>query len=128
MMNRIVAAMMVAMLLPLVSSVKECQCPCPCQPDGGKLKELINCFATWGEDVATDGNSHTEGCDESQILHCRAPKEQDLFCKFDGTNHLVEETGQRPTCYYNCGMQTCDAFLIAHTLEEMDCIASVFTD
>lgn len=122
-------AMMVMMMLPMVFSVKlkQCQCPCPCQPDGNKLKELINCFATWGENVATDHNSYTEGCEDTNILHCRVPKEEDQFCKFDGTNNLVE-TNENPSCYYNCGMQTCNAFLIAHTMKDMECIAEVFTN
>jgi hypothetical protein len=102
-------------------------CQCPCQPDGKKLKNLINCFATWQKDVATDSNSYTENCNESDIIHCRIPAAQDLFCKFDGTNNLVEST-DIPQCFYNCGMQTCNAFLIAHTPNEIDCIANVFND
>lgn len=110
-------------VLPMVLAVR--QCKCPCQPDGVKLKNLINCFATWQENVATDSNSNTEGCKDTDIIYCRTPKDEDLFCKFDGTNNLVE-TEERPQCYYNCGMQTCNAFLIAHSPEEIDCIANVF--
>ena len=118
----------IAMWLPAVFSLKRnCQCPCACRPDGAKLKDLINCFATWQENVATDANSHTDNCKESEIVHCRTATEEDKFCKFDGTNNLVEVSGH-PKCYYNCGMQTCNAFLIAHSLDEMECIAKVFRE
>lgn len=115
------------MMMPMVTVYGLKKCECPCQPDGVKLKNLINCFATWQDNVATDGNSYTEGCKETDIIYCRIPKEEDFFCKFDGTNNLVETT-DIPECYYSCGMQTCNAFLIAHAPEEIECIAQVFQD
>lgn len=124
MMKRMAMMMMATMMM--ASGLRR-KCECPCQPDGTKLKDLINCFATWQKDVATDGNSFTANCNESDIIYCRIPKEQDFFCKFDGTNNLVETT-DIPQCFYNCGMQTCNAFLIAHTPDEIDCIANVFKD
>lgn len=33
----------------------------------------------------------------------------DKFCKFDGTNFL-HETTDTPTYYYNCQMETCNAW------------------
>jgi hypothetical protein len=124
-----VMTVFVMALAPIVAlSLKhQCQCPCPCKPEGTKLKNMIDCFATWGENVSMEGwNSYTEGCALNDIIHCRlANPDADVFCKFDGTNNLVE-TDEKPTCYYNCGMQTCDAFLIAHAPHEIDCIAHVF--
>lgn len=124
--NMIVASLALSMA---VSVKHQCQCPCACSPNGLKLKDLINCFATWQENVATDAwNSHLDGCSEKNIVHCRlANPNEEHFCLFDGTNHLVE-TQDHPTCYYNCGMQSCDAFLIAYSPHEIDCIANVFND
>lgn len=116
------------LLTPVALSLKfDCQCPCECLPDGRKLKNLINCFSTWGDNVATDSNSFLRGCNETDVVHCRIPTAEDHFCKFDGTNNLVDEYNV-PKCYYNCGMQSCNAFLIAHTIDEVHCIANVFKD
>lgn len=115
-------------LLPFVLSLKyDCQCPCACLPDGRKLKNLINCFASWTENAAIDSNSFTTGCNETDIVHCRTTTAENQFCKFDGTNNLVETTDV-PKCYYNCGMKTCNAFLIAHNVDQVHCIADVFSD
>lgn len=125
---RTIIMTMAALAVAVVTAAKHnCQCPCPCKPNGTKLRDMINCFGTWAEDVAHDGwNSYTEGCADEEIIHCRLAKpDQEIFCKFDGTNNLIQ-TDEHPNCFYNCGMQTCDAFLIAHAPNEVECIAHVF--
>lgn len=106
---------------------KECMCPCECKPDGVKLKNLINCFATWSEIAATDGNSYLEGCKETDVIYCRTTNDQDMFCKFDGTNYL-ETIKEKPTCWFSCGMRSCDAFLVAHSLHEGKCISDLYVN
>ena len=112
-------------LLTLVQSQDLCQCLCPCPPNGLKLKQLINCFATWGSEVATDLNSRTQMCNESEIVYCRTTNTYDHFCKFDGTNDL-QDTDDLPTCYFNCGMHACNSWLSGHTLREKQCIIDLF--
>lgn len=103
--QKILVMTIVAMMggAPVVAVKHDCQCPCACAPDGGKLKDLINCFATWEENAATNGNSQLEGCDEKSVSYCKTV-ETNKFCKFDGTNNLVE-SDDNPDCYYNCGMR-----------------------
>lgn len=120
-----VAYIMVMMLATVMSLKLDCQCPCPCQPDGKKLKNLINCFATWEKDAATNANSNLEGCTEEKITFCKTTNNK--FCKFDGTNNL-QETNEKPACYYNCGMISCHSWLVANKPEQVACIAAVFNE
>lgn len=118
------------LLVPIVavSALRQnCTCSCPCKPDGTKLKDLINCFATWGKDVATDENSKLEGCEEKDVIYCRTTNSYNKFCKFDGTNNL-QETKDVPDCYYSCGMLSCTAWLVGHDQHQVDCIVELFSE
>ena len=113
-------------LFPSVA-LNQCTCPCECPPNGEKLRDLINCFATWGESVATGPNSQLRGANDSEVFYCKTTSIRGAFCKFDGTNNLVE-SDTTPDFYFNCGMRTCDAWLVGHTSREKACIASLFKD
>ena len=95
-------------------------------PNGIKLKNLINCFAWWQKDAAyRPDNSHVNGCNEIDILYCRTDKgdQYDHFCKFDGTN-VLQDVYDWPSdnCYYNCQMETCDAWKSPQTQLQYDCV------
>ena len=115
------------LLSTTVSGLRKCTCSCPCKPDGTKLKDLINCFATWGKNVATDTNSNLEGCKEEDIIFCRTTNTFNKFCKFDGTNNL-QETKETPECYCSCGVLSCNSWLVAHSPEQIDCTADLFAE
>ena len=102
-----------------------CMCPCPCKPAGIKLKNLIDCFATWSPNASTDDNSNLKGCKESDVIYCRTTENNGQFCKFDGTNNLVD-TPDEPKCWYSCGVHTCNSFLVAHNVHQSECILELF--
>lgn len=112
--------------LSLAQSEKRCECTCP--PDGTKFAQLINCFATWGTDVAhAPYNSKLDSCNDKEIQYCRTTNTFDLFCRFDGTNNLIRSE-DTPYCYFNCGMLSCDAWLIGHDEHERNCIKTLYKD
>lgn len=120
-----VLCMMVMVSMSAALKPQVCQCPCACAPDGTKLKNLLNCFATWEKNVATNNQSKLDGCSEKDVVYCKTTDGN--FCKFDGTNNLVE-TNDKPECYFSCGMGACTSWLVAHKPEQVKCIADVYKD
>lgn len=113
--------------VPTLGFNGSCTCPCACKTDGTKLKNLINCFAkNWSSIAATDDNSNLVDCNERDVIYCRTTKDE-TFCKFDGTNNLVESSDD-PSCWYSCGVYTCNSFLIANTQEQVKCLKDLFAD
>jgi hypothetical protein len=51
-------------------------------------------------------NSKRDGCKDKDIVYCRTDSgRNDHFCRFDGTNHLIDEGekwGSEPKCFFNC--------------------------
>ncbi|MBF0443236.1 MAG: hypothetical protein HQK54_15110 [Oligoflexales bacterium] len=93
-------------------------------PDGNKLKELINCYtAHYMTDAASrPNNSKTEGCDSKTIIYCKTDKgNNDHMCKFDGTNKL-KDSSDTPNCYYNCQMETCNAWESPKGNQQEECV------
>jgi hypothetical protein len=97
--------------------------------NGTKFKDLINCFAWYGNNAAYDPeNSHTESCKEDEIVLCRLKgSNTEHFCRFDGTNKL-QEVSDTPTCYFNCAMDTCDAWQWGVTDLQKYCIDNLLKD
>jgi uncharacterized repeat protein (TIGR01451 family) len=94
-------------------------------PDGRNLAALINCFYG-GTDLAHAAfNSQTAGCTDESILYCHTDKgTNDVYCKFDGTNYLQDST-DTPACWYNCNMETCNAWDTGNTPARVQCIANL---
>ena len=68
-------------------------------------------------------NSKYQGCDEDAITYCRTDAgHDDHFCKFDGTNVLTDDYGANPSCYFNCQMETCNAWTTAHDDAQQKCV------
>ena len=118
------------LFLTTVSGINNnCTCPCPCQPDGQKLSNLVSCFTKkWygEEDPAHNDNSHTGSKSDKDIVYCKT-SDGKQYCKFDGTNNLVVST-DKPTFYFNCGVKSCDAFLVGHDVDEISCIVELFNE
>lgn len=96
---------------------------CPNKPvNGSALKNLINCFAWYRHHPATNNNSMIQGCREENIMHCKLNGfKKNTYCRFDGSN-ILEETTDKPPCYFNCDMETCDAWEWGVTPRQMECI------
>lgn len=94
------------------------------EPDGRKLKNLINCFAWYLPNAShRPDNSKTSGANEADILYCRTDSgHDDHFCKFDGTNNLKSEYKVSPEFWYNCQMESCNAWDVPHSTEQRKCI------
>lgn len=108
------------------STVGSCLCPCPCKPDGGKLRSLINCFASWSPDVATGPGSSLENCNETETLYCKTTSFGNHWCRFDGTN-LLSDTSDAPECYYSCGMRSCNSWIVPKSDAEKQCIVDLYS-
>ena len=96
-------------------------------PNGSKLAGLINCFAWYLPNAAyRQDNSKTQGCQESTILFCKTDSgHNDHFCSFDGTNHLKDAWGANPSCYFNCQMETCNAWDQPSNDAQRQCVANL---
>ncbi|GAB5036182.1 Hypothetical protein NocV09_03500040 [Nannochloropsis oceanica] len=96
--------------------------------NGEKLKMLIDCFASYMQDASyRPDNSQLNGCWDYEIIHCRTDSGQhDHFCLFNGTNHLQDlgelSAEEKPKCWFNCQMETCDAWDVPHTTEQEECV------
>lgn len=93
------------------------------QINGTKLMNLIDCFAFYLPNASHRlDNSRTNGCILEDIIYCKTDSgNNDHYCKFDGTNKLTDwYTEQR--CYFNCQMETCNAFDVAHDEQQQECI------
>lgn len=95
--------------------------------DGTKLKNLINCFAWYLPDAAYRAdNSQYTNCDEKSILFCKTDSgHNDHFCQFTGTNLLIDYY-DTPECYYNCQMETCNAWSSPTNQKQEDCVAELY--
>jgi hypothetical protein len=89
--------------------------------DGNHLKKFLHCYAPWIDNIITDPNSYLDGCKPKEVMYCRTTTAQDVFCKFDGTNTLVY-SAERPSCWYSCGMMTCDSWTEPHTSRQKTCV------
>lgn len=91
--------------------------------DGAKLRDLINCFAWYLPDAAfRPDNSATRGCNVSDIRYCKTDSgHNDHFCLFTGSNVLTDSYGA-PSCFFNCQMETCNAWAVPHSEHEQQCI------
>lgn len=98
------------------------------QINGTKLLNLINCFAPYESDLAhRPDNSNTKACKSEDILYCRTDSgNNDHFCKFDGTN-ILQDWFIQPKCWYNCQMETCNAWTIAHNKDQEKCIRDLYS-
>lgn len=94
--------------------------------NGTKLMNLINCYAWYLPDAAhRQDNSKTENCVEESIIYCRTDSgNNDHLCKFDGTNFLVDDYTEQE-CYFNCQMETCNAWNEAHNQQQQQCITAL---
>jgi hypothetical protein len=93
-------------------------------PNGTKLMNFINCFAWYLTDAAhRPDNSQTLNCNQDDILYCKTDsgRPDDHLCKFDGTNILIDDYTQQE-CYFNCQMETCNAWNVAHDDNQQTCI------
>lgn len=97
--------------------------------NGTKLKNLIDCFAWYLPEASLrHDNSKINGCSFSQIQYCKTDSgNNDHFCHFDGTNHL-QDWYQEPNCYFNCQMETCNAWDVAHDDRQEKCIEQLHND
>lgn len=95
--------------------------------NGLGLKNLIDCFAFYLPEASLrPDNSNTKDCEYSQILYCKTDSgNNDHFCKFDGTNHLKDDLEANPSCYFNCQMETCNAWDIPHDEHQIECVNSL---
>ena len=91
--------------------------------DGIKLMNLIDCFAFYLPNASLrSDNSQTSGCLLEDIIYCKTDSgHNDHYCKFDGTNKLTDLYTEQ-NCYYNCQMETCNAFDVAHNDQQQECI------
>jgi hypothetical protein len=96
---------------------------------GKDLKGLLECFTWWDTNSATRaGNSQLEGCDPDSIRFCKTDKgHDDGFCEFHGDNHLTPYDGPEPSCYFCCGMETCDSWSQAHDENQRRCVQALLT-
>ena len=99
-------------------------------PNGTLLMELINCYAWWMPNAALrPDNSLINNCHPSDVLYCLTDSgKDDHFCHFVGTNYLIEETTANPLCYYNCQMETCNAWDNPTTDLQKQCVRSLYVD
>ncbi|EWM22909.1 hypothetical protein Naga_100625g2 [Nannochloropsis gaditana] len=103
--------------------------------NGEKLKMLIDCFASYMEDASYRAdNSKRDGCTDAEILYCRTDSGyNDHFCRFDGTNNLIDmgeipllgPQDAVPECWFNCQMETCNAWEFPHNEEQEKCVAAL---
>jgi hypothetical protein len=95
--------------------------------DGLQLKEFIDCYSDYLENASLrPDNSYTLHCNLSEIIYCKTDKGyDDIFCQFDGTNFLKQNESANPECYYNCQMETCDAWDIPHSEHQDLCIQNL---
>ena len=100
--------------LPMIQSI---------QPNGTKLMNLIDCFAWYLSDAAhRSDNSQTTNCIQEDIWYCKTDSgTNDHLCKFDGTNFLIDDYTSQG-CYFNCQMESCNAWDIPHTDQQQECI------
>ena len=78
--------------------------------DGEKLAKMIDCFAPYEPNASTRNNNSKVGGDKKKIHFCKTDKgHEDQICKFDGT-HKLTESNEKPEYYWNCQMETCDAW------------------
>jgi len=96
--------------------------------NGLKLKKLIDCFADYMEEASLrQDNSKVQNCNMTEIRYCRTDSgHDDHFCKFSGDNHLKIDYEATPDCYFNCQMETCDAWDIPHSDHQQECILELF--
>jgi len=70
-------------------------------------------------------NSRLSGCNEDSITYCRTDAgHDDRFCKFDGTN-ILTDSWDNPSCYFNCQMETCNAWTYPHNDDQQACVAAL---
>lgn len=51
----------------------------------------------------------------------------DVFCEFHGDNHLTLYQGDDvPSCYFCCGMETCDSWDMPSTDIHRQCVQDLF--
>jgi len=90
------------------------------------LKDLIDCFANYMPNASLrPDNSRADPalCDWVDIVYCRTDSgHDDHFCHFTGTNHLELDESATPDCYFNCQMETCNAWDVAHDEHQQECI------
>jgi hypothetical protein len=95
-------------------------------PNGTKLMEFIDCYAWWQPDAAhRPDNSQTAGCNQESILYCKTDSgNNDHLCKFDGTNVLTD-SWDTTSCYFNCQMETCNAWTSPSTDLQKQCVKNL---
>ena len=91
---------------------------------GKDFKTFLECYTWWDPNSATRPYfSQLEGCDLDAIAHCKTDKgHDDVFCAFHGDNHLTPHTGPDPTCFFCCGMETCDSWNEPHSETQQQCV------
>lgn len=97
--------------------------------NGRDLKGLIECFTWWDPNSATrQGNSQLDGCKEEDIVFCKTDMgHDDVFCEFHGDNHLTNYQGETPTCYFCCGLESCNSWDVANDDNQRRCIEALFS-
>jgi hypothetical protein len=100
------------------------------KPNGLKLKQLIDCFADYMTEASLrPDNSQVQNCNMTEIRYCKTDSGyNDHFCKFTGDNHLELDELANPLCYFNCQMETCNAWDIAHSDHQQECIDDLYID
>ncbi|EKU20987.1 hypothetical protein NGA_0118000 [Nannochloropsis gaditana CCMP526] len=67
------------------------------------------------------------------LIDCFASGYKDHFCRFDGTNNLIDmgeipllgPQDAVPECWFNCQMETCNAWEFPHNEEQEKCVAAL---
>lgn len=97
--------------------------------NGKDLKGLIECFTWWDPNSASrPGNSQLEGCKIEDIMHCKTDRgHDDVICQFHGDNHLTLYEGETPSCYFCCGLETCNSWDVANDEKQRRCIEALLT-
>lgn len=124
--------------------VKECVRECfngsfplilKAETESENFKNFINCWIQpWypnDDDPAENENSRlpvlTRRKEHSSIEFCKTTTTgKDQWCQFDGKTNALSFTEKKPQWWYNCGAKTCDAFLVAREVYQIDCLRDLF--
>jgi len=92
-----------------------------------KLQKLIDCFASYLPNASLRSDNSNIGKNIEKIIYCKTDSgNNDHFCKYEGTNYLIDYYENDVEYYFNCQMETCNAWDVAHTEKQQECLNKLF--